>query len=566
MEGNAFDDIPTLTELQQAAPGGGNAFDDIAPPVVERRRGRAPTDTRLTDMLQNQFGPQAWESAIKGLPAQAGRAAVSAVTALPAMAMDMGVGARNAVTGEQTPLPSQTFDQAKDAMFGKPSSGFDRAGELISSIMMGSGGASSASPAVRTLSGAPDLAAGTKLGGIAGPEVQVPDNFVTQSQQKKLAAAIKAESDARDLQRFQSKGLVVPPATTNPSVINQLVETAGSKIGTAQRATVQNHAAAQRLAAEANGLNPINPIGGQLTTVRTEAGKDYDALAKGGLFPTDEEYQRLVEKVHDEASSVNQDFPDAKVSPIVGDSAALAVGQMDSANAIKMIRRMRDAKSAAYSAGDTESGKHYGTLATALEDQLDRAMQIKAQDPDSGVTPGMVDRYRSARQRIAIAHSTEDAMQGDEVSIRKLANMYNRGEPLSGNLELLGQFGSKYEKASQLPAKIGSAGVNHLEGGLGLAGMALAAKEGHEYFGVPGAIGGALVGPAYFAGRRGAMNYALGKGGQARGIPDVEMPQIPGVNVPTTDVDALRDLGPTRRKAAALAQAIARMQSGAGPQ
>jgi hypothetical protein len=67
----------------------------------------------------------------------------------------------------------------------------------------------------------------------------------------------------------------------------------------------------------------------------------------------------------------------------------------------------------------------------------------------------------------------------------------------------------------------------------------------HAEHGVLGTAAGAALGMGIPLARRGAVNWALGPG-QSGAIPKT--------------VDALKELGPTKAKAAALAQALATLQ------
>jgi hypothetical protein len=471
------------------------------------------------------------------------RVVTQAATALPFMAMDTGVNVRNALTGSNYTPPSTDLNAAMDRYFGKPQGKIEKATDIVGPMLVGAG-ATKLPGAAGTIFGGGTPELGADLGGTAGELVTLPKQGASADQIKamRLAAALKRSQDA---------GFVVPPTTTNPTAVNQALETVGGKIATQQKASIVNQGAANTLAAQANGIGDASLMTPEsLQSLRLQAGKAYQAIRNAGSFTTDDDYKQAIDAVKDQALGITKSFPEATPSPAAGVAAQLDVKTIDASHAVDMITRLRDLKSAAYKNSDSASGKMYGDLAKALEDQMDRGLQDRAAVPGSNVSPDMVAGYRAARQKIAIAHSTEDAMDSQgNVSIMALKRAMDRGEPLSGGLRQIAEFGEQFEKAAQPPAKIGSAGINHLEGGLtSLAGGA-GALVGEHFGGTAGGAVGLGVGAMLPFARRGAQSMLLSPRGQARGIPEV------------ADMASLNDLGPTRAKAAALAQALSQFES-----
>lgn len=480
---------------------------------------------------------------LKHIAGMGARVVTKAVTALPFMAEDAGVGVHNAITGDNTPTPSADLDAAMDRYFGKPQGKVEKATDIVGPMLFGAGASKVPGAAGVVLGGGtPEL--GSSLGGTAGDVVTLPKQGASADQ-------VKAMRLATNLKNFQDSGFVVPPSTTNPTGLNQAIETVGSKIGTQQKASLINQNAANTLAARANGIgDPTLMTADTLRQIRLQAGKAHQAIRNAGSFTTDDDYKQAIDSVLDRATGITKSFPDASPSPAGAWAKSMDVTSIDASHAVDMVERLRDLKSAAYSSSDTQAGKMYGDLATALENQMDRGLQVKAAQPGSGVNPDMVANWRAARQKIAIARTTEEAMDsGNNVSIQKLTKAYRNDEPLSGDLLKIAQFGDQFEKAAQAPAKIGSAGVNHLEGGLtSLAGGA-GALLGSHFGGTEGGALGLAAGAALPLARRGAQNFLLSGRGQARAIPEV------------ADMSAINDLGPTRAKAAALAQALSQFET-----
>ena len=150
-------------------------------------------------------------------------------------------------------------------------------------------------------------------------------------------------------------------------------------------------------------------------------------------------------------------------------------------------------------------GAGYRQLSNALEDQIDRGI---SKNPD--VSPDVVSNFRSSRVLAAKAHSVLDALNpatGD-VSIQSLAKS---GDPLSGDLKTLADFGNAVPRATQDVSKIGSPGVSHLD----VLGPLLAGGIGEGAGGHWGLAAG-----AYPVARMAAKAYALGPG-QSHAIPAV---------------------------------------------
>jgi hypothetical protein len=469
-------------------------------------------------ILTNQELADKFKYAVTRLPSQFAHAATDVVTAIPNMAGDLLTAGHNVVdraTGGKGDYayPSQQTSTAEDQLYGAPQSGYERAGTALSSILLGAGGASESAPnAIRSLVNPVPTVKG------AGNQ-PVPESFVTpdQANAQQLAAALK---------NFQSKGYVVPPATTNPTVKNQLIETLGSKVGTQQRASLINADIATQGVKQDLGLSASAPLtAGAIKATLAQAGNGMNLIKDMGPMAKDAQLLEPLKGMRQEILNTQAAYPGTPAPPILAhlDSIINGPQTVPTDATIGKIRNLRDLKSAAYASGDGSLGRQYGTLADALENNLDRNAQARAAAGDPTITPDIVQRFRDSRKLYAQAKNAQDAFDEStgKVSLEKLRQMYDADEPLSGNMLTSGQFASSYRKAAQDPSKIGSAGVNHLEGGLTGLAMIEGANKGYEHFGVPGLIAGLAGGAAIPMARRGAMNYALG-GGQRGVIPAAE--------------------------------------------
>lgn len=485
---NPFDQFDAPAPTSSAAPAAGaNPFDQFD---------AAPSTPVAPAAPQRSVGSQVLHQG-----AQLAKGAANAVAALPLMAMDAGVGARNLIgkyvpsMGSNYELPSQTWHEGMNQIFGAPENTGEKINDAVLPVIMGMGAASAEAPAaIRALMSGPEAAS------------QVPSNFVS-------AADTKRQLLARTIKSGQDLGLVVPPQTTNPGALNAAVETVGGKIQTAQAASIHNQAAANSAAiadltkAGAVGLNPDAPLTvPALTQVIKDAGQGYQAVRNTGQITVGQKYLQTLSDVADQAAGPAASFPGSKPSPLVGEVDSLLQPSFDASHAVDKIAELRDASSVAFREGDSRLSSGYRRLATALEDQIDEGI---SQNPN--IDPNTVANFRSSRVLAAKAHNVLDALNPStgDVSIQSLAKS---GEPLTGNLKTLADFGNAAPKATQDAAKIGSHGVSHLD----MLGTLFTSTFGAHEAGPWGAIAGA----AYPAARWGSRAYALGRG-QANAIPKI---------------------------------------------
>jgi hypothetical protein len=430
--------------------------------------------------------------------AQLLKGGANAVAALPLMAEDFGVAARNVVGNAAnkvmgkpaTPdyeLPSTTFHQGMNQIFGAPENTAEKVNDAILPMILGAGAASTEAPnAIRSLMSGPQSAE------------SVPSNFMNPTDQKNQILA-------QTLKKGHDLGLVVPPQTTNPGAVNASIETVGGKIATQQGAAVHNQPIANTVAAKELGLNPDAPITeGALQQVIRDAGKGYQAVRGVGKINVDPQYLQTLTDVAEQSGGSAKSFPGSKPSPLIGEVDSLLQPSFDSSHAVDKIAELRDAASVAYRQGESRLGAGYKQLSRALEDQIDRSIST---NPD--VHPDIINNFRSSRVLAAKAHSVLDALNPStgDVSIQKLAKS---GDPLTGDLKTLADFGNAAPKATQDVAKIGSHGVSHLD----TLGTMFTSAFGEHVAGPWGMAAGA----AYPAARWGARAYALGPG-QSQAIP-----------------------------------------------
>jgi hypothetical protein len=414
--------------------------------------------------------------------------------AVPMMAADLGVGARNVIGNvankalgrEPTPdyeMPSQMYQQGLDSFLPKAETWQEKAATFGTGMVMG--------------------------GKIPMPQVgkPVPGNFSANPMQSVRGGT---------LQNAQQAGYVVPPSTTNPSLLNRTLESIGGKEGTAQDAAFRNMDVTNSIARRALGMADDAPITPEaLSTLRGQAAAPYKAVRGAGSITTTPKFNQALDAIEEPFKSAAKDFPDLAdetVSKVIG---GLRKESFDSASGVDAIARIREMSAKAYAGGDKAVGGALKKAAGALEDVIEENLAGRGKEGAD-----MLKSFRDARQLIAKTYTVEKALNGStgNVSAQKLGQQLARGKPLSGELKTAAQFGQAFPKAAREMLDSGSVRNTDV-----LAGGAAAVLQKEPSF---------LLYP--FA-RQGARAALLSKQGQklaqpkyTKGMPDWMLPGIFG--------------------------------------
>lgn len=447
-----------------------------------------PEETAPEPSIASEMGRQA------GLM---GRAMIQGVAALPGMVADFGHGVyelatspeARAATLEAAKHPSQWLTPPADAptqQFSKAltSLGFPEpqtAGEKVAGIVE-SGLTGAAMPSIPVPKGA-------------------PANFTSAQDlatQQRLAA----------VQNGMKEGYKVTPATTNPTALNKTLETVSGKVATQQAASAANQKVTNALASRALGLDTNLPITeGALNAIRSEAAQDYQAVSKAGAISMDDAFKNHIGTIVSQFNKTAQELPslaNRDLEPVAND--LLSKESFSADGLLGAIKGLRNKADMAFRAGDGSAGSAYRQMASAVEGAIDR--DLSGRGPEY---KGLVDSFRSARQRIAMSHTVEDALNPGtgNVQASKLGAALRRGEPLSGELRTIGEFANALPKAIQEPT---SSAISHLDMAIP---MLSAAGEAVTH-GVGPAT--AATAAAYPTARAAAKYYLLGPG-QASALP-----------------------------------------------
>lgn len=302
------------------------------------------------------------------------------------------------------------------------------------------------------------ISGGATLGGVSGALINPEDAATSAAIGAAIPGASNVLAGTRKLFRGSEQspqvrsaiesarkaGYVVPPSQARDSVINKTIEGFAGKTSVSQTASLKNQAITNRLANETIGLPADVPLNYEvLDSVRKEAGKAYDAVAKLGDFSV---------------------TGGAKLPKDVAVKSVLDPFTMTSSNKVDAGELIRAWKQA--NADATAYFRAYGrdanpeTLAKA-KNAADTAKKVdeflNSQLKKAGLDD-MLTELKNARVQIAKTYTVENALNPvtGNVDARKLAAQLEKGKPLSGGLETAARFASQFKQAAQVPEKMGS--------------------------------------------------------------------------------------------------------------
>lgn len=491
------------------------------PALLAQLNGATPvTDPALLAQLNATDAPPEQPTSLadigKNFMSAAMRPVMNAVTSIPELAANTGVALRNLteqgvnrvapnfahaiyaanqhLAGDsqmlQALLPqgppagnygsfSSEYRPAIDETFRAPE-GFGKGAEFVSSALAG--------------------------GGMPAPQgaAQAPAGFVravTTPKQMALGAG-------------QQAGYVVPPATTNPTLLNTTVESLGGKIATQQDARVINEAVTNKLAAKALGLAEDTSITPEvLKGIRSAAAEPNKAIRATGTIETDKAFQEGVDGVLAKFRSAGG-VSDKLAQTEVKDIAESFKSKFPASDAVDAIQVLRDRASAAYAKGDTETGKGLRALSKVLEDQVERHLETLGQNGAE-----LLAKFREGRTLMAKTFSVESALNPStgSVSAAKLAGQLSKGKPLTGDLATAARFGQAFPKVAAPVLDSGS--VRNTDVALG--GIAAVMERQPWYLAYPFARLGARAGLLSPAGQK------LGTPGAGQIPPGLLMGAVP---------------------------------------
>jgi hypothetical protein len=318
---------------------------DIKAVVAGYNRSRAP---QTEDQSQKALGP--WASA-------AVRPIAEGLGALPMLAADVGVGTRNAITGENYELPSKMFKKALDSYTTVPQSWIGKAPEFVSSALFGGVG------------GAPQAAA------------QVPAGFTRAL--PKAAAATGANE-------FLSRGIPLTMGQRGGKILKAAEDFAGNVpiVGPAIRARQQE-------ALEAWNKSLLQQISDKVTKGGKEGFEQAGAAMRDAystIWKSELPFNRtgLRDQWTQLATQVGQKLPKQQAEEIVGTLrhqfgqilSGAREGGTQGATLESVDDALREAAKKAAKAGDGAIAGIYNQARSAFRDQFDPAVNAALKQTD----------------------------------------------------------------------------------------------------------------------------------------------------------------------------------------
>jgi hypothetical protein len=305
--------------------------------------------------------------------------------------------------------------------------------------------------ALTTEGGLADRAKGSAFGaagGVAGKGMGdlLGMGFDAMAARRATAQTANAGRDAAAVQA-RTAGYVLPPADTNPTFANELLNGLSGKIKTAQTASATNQAVTNNLARTAVGAPLDQPLSvGTLNQIRNQAGQAYDAVSNAGTITPGKSYTDALDNIVAPYVKAAQGFPNAQPSPVIAAIDALRSPQFDAGSAVAQIKSLRADADTAYAAGNSDLGRALKSGAGALEDAIDSHLTSINAPAD------LLNNFRNARQLIAKTYSVQKGLNDTtgDVAAKALATQLAKGKPLSGDLLTIGQTAAAFPKATQM--------------------------------------------------------------------------------------------------------------------
>lgn len=287
---------------------------------------------------------------------------------------------------------------------------------------------------------------------------EASDVFKVSDATNEALRAANAERDAA-LMAGQKAGYVVPPATTNPSLVNRGIEGVAGKINVQQAASIKNQVVTDNLARTSLGLPPDAPLTpGVTSAIRATMGKTYEAVKGAGPITVSDQYGKDLAKITAASDKINADLPNYRsgagqqVSDLVA-SLRPPSGVMDSSTAVELSKNLRYEANANWNAAARTGDPTLKTLsraqsqaAEAVENEIERHLNSNGQG-------GLAASWDDARRTIAKTYTVEGAMDGaGHIDAAKLAKLSLKGKPLSPELQTAADFANAFPKATKLGA------------------------------------------------------------------------------------------------------------------
>jgi hypothetical protein len=358
--------------------------------------------------------------------------------------------------------------------------------------------------------------------------VTEPAQAILAAKNKILPSQLLKEKElnaVRDttLRNAQAEGYVATPGSISPTGKNIISERMAGKTHLEQLASVQNQAVTDRLSRRAAGLPENAPLtSATMQDIRkAEYAKGYEPIKQIGEVKTDPAFLDDLVAVESKYAGAGSSFPGAVPEDVTRLIKNFTVDKFNSKDAVEVTRTLREQARGNFRKGDDALAKAQIDVSNALENQIERALavsgDVKAAD--------MLEQFRLSRQRMAVAHTIEDAIKEGSGSVvaAKLARDIQNGKYVSGDIKTIAEFSNVFPRVTQTPSQIGAPGAGTVMG-RSLSGLSAAAAGYLASGGSPVATGvsatmGAFAPELASAGMR---NYMLSNAGQRNMLPSYQ--------------------------------------------
>lgn len=333
-------------------------------------------------------------------------------------------------------------------------------------LIEGAGTGPTASP-MREVGGAINTATDLALARVGS---RVSGEPVAGAEPAVEAAAAPSVSD-KILSDSRRAGYVVPPATSNPGIINRGIEGFAGKASVAQAASIKNQVVTDNLARKALKLPPDAELTPKtMAESRGPANDVYEQVKSAGPITVDPQYHADLDRLTSTSGRIQKDLPNfstgaqAQIKELT-DSLRPENGKLDSETAVEVSKGLRYEANSNFSAsarmGDPKLkalGQAQQKAAAAVEDQVERHLISSGQ-------PDLAGQWDDARIHIAKTYSVQNALDGaGHVDAQKLGKQLIKGKPLSDELETAANFANAFPKAARvLPGKESMPGMSPLD-------------------------------------------------------------------------------------------------------
>jgi hypothetical protein len=367
-------------------------------------------------------------------------------------------------------------------------------------------------------------------GAVVGAGAQYGLGKAAEAATRKLAALrqsfaeMAAKNTVRDtaIRDAVDMGYKTTPSLSGGSWLGKTVEGLTGKEKATQMAAVKNQPVTDSIIRKNFGLVDDAPLSRDtLRAVRAKAVQSgYDPVRALPAVPTDDAFRETIGKLTSRADNAAKDFGalvDSDVKPFADGLSKVEAFSGDTA--VDAISIFREKASDLYAGGNKTLGAAYRKAADAIEDQVERALELQHRLQSvsrGGSMNGPVDDaakvlkdYRAARMKIAQTFDVEKALREGQgaVDARVLGKLFAKNpDRMTGDLAKVGKAAVNMGEAMAVPKSGWANQVTALDSGIGTIGSIFAGNP------LPLAYPAARVG--------GRMALMSGKGQRAMALPD----------------------------------------------